>query len=168
MVYQFEPLGERHRTAVIDIFNHFITQTLSAYYDQALEYAFFDRLLEMVKGYPALAVIDEAGAIVGFGALHRWHPAAPFNRTAEISYFFAPPATGRGIGTALLARLEDEARAMGVETILASISSRNEGSLRFHQRHGFRECGRFERVGRKFDTDFDVVWMQKKIERRPA
>ena len=163
MTYRFEPLGERHRTAVIDIFNHFIAQSFSAYYDQPFEYLFFDRLLEMVKGYPALAVIDEAGAVVGFGALHRWHPAAPFNRTAEISYFFAPSATGRGIGTALLARLEHDAREMDVDMILASISSRNEGSIRFHQKHGFRECGRFERVGRKFDQDFDVVWMQKKI-----
>jgi phosphinothricin acetyltransferase len=50
-----------------------------------------------------------------------------------------------------------------VETILASISSRNEGSLRFHRKHGFRECGCFEGVGRKFDQDFDVVWMQKRI-----
>ena len=163
MTYRFEPLGEGHRTAVIDIFNHFISQSFSAYYDQPFEYPFFDRLLETVKGYPAMAVIDETGAIVGFGALHRWHPAAPFNRTAEISYFFAPSSTGRGIGTALLARLEHDAREMGVEMILASISSRNEGSIRFHQKHGFRECGRFERVGRKFDQDFDVVWMQKKI-----
>ncbi len=163
MTYRFEPLGEGHRVAVIDIFNHFITKTFSAYYDRPFDYAFFDRLIETVKGYPAMAVIGETGAVVGFGALHRWHPAAPFNRTAEISYFFAPSATGRGIGTALLARLEQDAKAMGVDTILASISSRNEGSIRFHQKHGFRECGCFERVGRKFDQDFDVVWMQKKI-----
>jgi len=163
MTYEFEPLGERHRAAVVDILNHFITQSFAAYYDRPFEYGFFDRLLDRVKGYPALAVVDESGAILGFGALHRWHPAAAFDRTAEISYFFAPPATGRGIGAALLARLEQDGRAIGVDTILASISSRNESSIRFHRRHGFRECGCFERVGRKFDLDFDVVWMQKGI-----
>jgi len=42
----------------------------------------------------------------------------------------------------------------------AHISSLNEGSIRFHLRHGFTECGRFRRVGRKRGQDFDMVWMQ--------
>jgi phosphinothricin acetyltransferase len=163
MSFQFEPLAEGHRTAVIDIFNHFATETFAAYFDQALPYAFFDRLLEMTKGYPALAVRDETGKVVGFGVLHRWHPASSFDRVAEISYFLWPDATGQGVGSALLTRFEERARAMGIDTILASISSRNEGSIRFHLKHGFREAGRFERVGRKFGQDFDVVWMQKHV-----
>ena len=163
MSFRFEPLAEDHRTAVVDIFNHFATGTFAAYFDQPLPYTFFDHVLEMTKGYPALAVRDETGKVVGFGALHRWHPAAPFDRTAEISYFLSPDATGQGVGAALLARFEERARAMGVDTILASISSRNEGSIRFHLRHGFRQVGRFENVGRKFGKDFDVVWMEKNI-----
>jgi phosphinothricin acetyltransferase len=49
---------------------------------------------------------------------------------------------------------------MGVDTFLAHISSLNEGSIRFHLRHGFTECGRFRCVGRKRGHDFDMVWMQ--------
>jgi L-amino acid N-acyltransferase YncA len=56
-----------------------------------------------------------------------------------------------------------------VDTILASISSRNDGSIRFHKKNGFRECGRFRRVGRKFGQDFDIVWMQLRLsDSRPA
>jgi len=54
-----------------------------------------------------------------------------------------------------------DARAAGVETLLANISSLNEVSLNFHLKHGFKECGRFQRIGKKFDRDFDVIWMQK-------
>jgi phosphinothricin acetyltransferase len=163
MTFRFEPLTVEHREPVIEIFNHFITSSFAAYPEEPFEYAFFDRLLTSVKGYPAFAVKDEAGRVVGFGALHAWHFAATFRRTAEIFYFFAQGSTGHGIGSALLARLEQEARAMGIDTVLASISSRNDGSIRFHRKHGFREVGRFERVGRKFGEDFDVVWMQKRL-----
>jgi len=34
-------------------------------------------------------------------------------------------------------------------------------SLNFHFKQGFKECGRFQRIGQKFGRDFDVIWMQK-------
>ncbi|MDD4050440.1 MAG: GNAT family N-acetyltransferase [candidate division Zixibacteria bacterium] len=84
-------------------------------------------------------------------------------RTGEITYFILPEFTGRGIGVELLGRLTEEAKARGIDTLLGSISSLNEGSLRFHLRHGFVECGRFRRIGRKQGRDFDVIWVQKFI-----
>ncbi len=63
----------------------------------------------------------------------------------------------------MLARLEDEGKQQGITTILASISSLNEASIRFHANHGFTECGRFKGIGRKRGVVFDTVWMQKFI-----
>ncbi len=53
---------------------------------------------------------------------------------------------------------------MGIDSLLVNISSRNRESLGFHLKNGFRECGRFLKVGRKFGEDFDAVWMQKQLE----
>jgi phosphinothricin acetyltransferase len=53
---------------------------------------------------------------------------------------------------------------MEITSLLANISSRNRQSLEFHLRNGFRECGRFLKVGHKFGEAFDVVWMQKQLE----
>ncbi len=52
---------------------------------------------------------------------------------------------------------------MKIDTIMASVSSLNESSLQFHVNHGFTESGRFIRIGKKFNRDFDVVWFQKNI-----
>jgi phosphinothricin acetyltransferase len=82
-------------------------------------------------------------------------------RSAQVSYFILPEHTGRGLGKRLLDQLLDRGRSMGVDNFLAHISSLNEGSLRFHRRHGFTECGRFRRVGSKHGSDFDMVWMQR-------
>jgi phosphinothricin acetyltransferase len=60
----------------------------------------------------------------------------------------------------ILDRLAADARGMGIETILASVSSANEGSIDFHRKYGFAECGCFRSVGKKSGKDFDEVWLQ--------
>ncbi len=53
---------------------------------------------------------------------------------------------------------------MGIDSLAASVSSKNEESLAFHRKNGFRECGRFERAaGSKNDQDFDIVWMRRQL-----
>jgi L-amino acid N-acyltransferase YncA len=156
-------MGEAHRQGVIDIYNHFVRNEFAAYRERCLPYAAFDQFLAMTKGYPAYVVEDGAGKVLGFGFLHRWHPAECFDRTAEITYFLHHAETRRGLGTLLLQALLEEATQIGLDRILASISSRNEQSLAFHRKHGFEVCGRFKAVGRKFGHDFDVVWMMKRL-----
>ncbi len=158
-----ERLSERHRKPVIDIFNYFVKNGFAAYPDTEVEYGFFDRLLEMARGYPAVAAKDVDDRIVGFGLLRPFHFAATFKRTAEVSYFLLPETTRQGLGTMILERLIGEAKTMGIDSILASISSRNVESVNFHVKRGFVECGRFKAIGKKFGHDFDVVWMQKRL-----
>jgi L-amino acid N-acyltransferase YncA len=163
MPHTLVPMTVEHRKEVIDIFNYFVENDWSAYPDQALGYAVYDRFLDMARGYPAFVALSENGAVAGFGFLHAFLPAGTFNRSAEVTYFIRPEHTRQGIGGMMLEAFEEGARRRGVDNLLASISSRNQASLDFHLRHGFVECGRMPAVGRKFGEDFDVVWMQKKI-----
>jgi len=161
--YFFEDLSENHRQPVIDIFNFFIRTTHAAFPGQEMGYDLFDRFLSMSQGYPRMAIKGAAGEVVGFAFLRPYHFADSFKRTAEITYFIMPEHTRKGLGTAILELFTKKCREKGVDTILASVSSRNEGSLGFHCKNGFRECGRLQRVGRKLGEDFDVVWLQKHL-----
>jgi phosphinothricin acetyltransferase len=116
-----------------------------------------------VRGYSGLVVKSEAGEVVGFGLLRPYHPFDTFRRSAEVSYFLLPEHTRKGVGSALLQRFITTARSLGVDHLLAEVSSLNEQSLAFHQRNGFRECGRLPDVGRKFGRSFDVVWFMRCI-----
>lgn len=147
--------------AVIDIFNFFVENSFAAYPEEKVDLSFYDHFMEMAEGYPSTVVRDEFKNIVGFALLHAYHGAHSFKRCAEITYFLLPQHTRRGIGGRVLAAFAKEAKEMGIDTILASISSLNQNSIRFHQKQGFVECGRFRRIGKKFDQDFDVIWMQK-------
>jgi len=102
MKYVLERLSERHRKPVIDILNFFIKNGFAAYPDSEVDYVFFDRLMEMARGYPAVAAKEAADRIVGFGFLRPFHFAATFKRTAEVSYFLLPETTRQGLGTTIL------------------------------------------------------------------
>ena len=77
------------------------------------------------------------------------------------TYFLSPSKTGNGIGKKLLELLIRDGRKLGKTNFLVNISSDNEGSINFHRKNGFMECGRFRSVGKKNDKKFDMVWMQK-------
>jgi phosphinothricin acetyltransferase len=167
--YQFEEFAGDHGAGVIAVFNHFIEHSFAAYPTEKVGPEFAARLGGIHQdGYPVVTVTGDGGRVLGFGLLRPFHPAGSFRRTAEIGYFLDPAATGHGIGTALLRALMDRGREMGLRTILASISSRNEQSLAFHARHGFDEVGRFRAIGEKFGEDFDVVYMQRSLDDPPS
>jgi L-amino acid N-acyltransferase YncA len=163
MDYRFRPLEPAARDAFLGIYNYFIESSFAAWPDQPAGAEFFDRVLQMTAGYPAIAIETEAGEMAGFAFLRPFHPAGTFRRTAEIAYFLLPAHTGRGLGRRVLETFIEQARAMGIDNLLASVSSRNEQSLRFHEKSGFTCCGRLRAAGRKFAEDFEVVWFQKAI-----
>ena len=161
MEYHFEQWKDEDRVAVIDIFNYYVDNSFAAYPSIRLRYEAFDFLTSMIGGYPAISVKNNADELIGFGFIRPYNPADTMRRTAEVTYFLAHEYTGKAIGAAILDFLTSEAIKMGIDNFLASISSRNEESIKFHLKHGFIECGRFRNVGRKSGEDFDVVWMQK-------
>ncbi len=52
---------------------------------------------------------------------------------------------------------------MGIRHLIAEVSSENEGSLTFHQKHGFTVVGELKEIGYKLDRTFGVVLLQKTL-----
>lgn len=161
--FVLSPLEESDRIAVIDLFNYYVEHSDAAYPETRVTYEFFDLMMQMARGYPTVAVRIGEGSLAGFGILRPYNPFPVFAHTAEITFFIRPEDTGKGLGTRMLHHLENECRKKGISVILASVSSRNEGSIRFHEKNGFSECGRFRNVGKKRGNFFDMVWMEKQI-----
>ena len=163
MPVNLEPMTAVDRNPVIDIFNYYIENSFAAYPDHKVSYDFFDHLLKAGESYPAIVVKDGKGTVVGFGMLRAFHSLPVFSKTAEISYFIKPDWVGKGLGKKMLEHLIHKAEEKGITSILASISSLNIQSIGFHKNNGFRECGRFKKIGRKKGQAFDVVYMQKML-----
>ncbi len=163
MDYIFRKVNKNDGRQVIDVLNYYIENSFAAFLDNKLSYDQFKLLMDMYKGYPFYVIENKLNDVIGFGALGRYHPAQVFNRVAKLTYFILPAHTQKGLGTQLLNILSTEAKEMGIDSLLADISSLNQASLNFHIAQGFTECGKFTRIGEKQNTNFDVIWMQKYI-----
>ena len=161
LVYYFENLSNEDRKSVIDIFNHYIENSFAAYFEEKVSYDFYDGFMRISEGYPRIAVKSDNGELIGFAFLRPHSPIPSFRRTADISYFIKPTHIGNGIGKSVLEYLIEKAKGMGIDSILASISSLNELSINFHFKNGFVKCGTLSKVGKKFGMDFDELIMQR-------
>jgi L-amino acid N-acyltransferase YncA len=157
------PITPADRQALVDLFNYYVVHGFCAFVEQPMPLSFADRLLELARGYPTIVAKGPSGRLLGFGLLRPYNPLPTFAHTAETTYFLAPDCTRQGLGSRILHELEQAARPKGIRTLLAGISSLNDGSLAFHRKHGFVEVGRFRQVCIKNGTPFDVVWMQKML-----
>jgi L-amino acid N-acyltransferase YncA len=163
MDHTLHPVCVEDGRAIIEIFNHYVENSFAAFLEDRVPDEVFNLFLEMARGYPFLVAKDGDGRVLGFGFLHPHNPMAAFSRTAEMTCFIAPQFRCQGIGSRILDLLMKDAKEMGIESILACISSLNPGSIEFHKKSGFVECGRFLGIGRKNGQEFDVVWMQRML-----
>ncbi|HSM50465.1 MAG TPA: GNAT family N-acetyltransferase [Thermoanaerobaculia bacterium] len=162
MEFVIRPVAAADWPAVAAVFNQYVRGSFAAFPAEPVPEAFLRERSAQFSAYPFL-VVETAGRVVGFGFLGPFHWAPTLQRSGEVTYFLDREHTGMGIGGRLLAELLRQGEALGVRTVLARVSSLNEGSLRFHARHGFRECGRFREVGEKEGRLFDMVWFQREL-----
>jgi L-amino acid N-acyltransferase YncA len=161
MDYSIRKIKDDDGEGIIHIFNYFIDHGFAAYPETRVPTEFFTKFQEIAPQDTLYVVEIPEKYVVGFRFLKTFNPMSVFQRTAEISYFLLPNHTNKDVGTRLLQVLMKDAKQKRIDTLLTSASSHNKQSLRFHQKQGFVECGRFQRVGKKQGNDFDVVWMQK-------
>jgi L-amino acid N-acyltransferase YncA len=158
--YPIRDAEERDAGPVVRIFNYYVQHSFGAYPEEPVPVSFYAFLREGAYAFP---VVEHEEGVIGFAILKPFLPFSTFNSTGSVTYFIAPEYTRSGLGTLLLNTLLDAARGRGLHILVASISSRNPQSLNFHKKHGFRECGRLERIGMKFGERFDVIWMQRDV-----
>ena len=110
--------------------------------------------------FSAIVAVDDTGTVVGFAALSPYKERAAYRTTVEESVYVDRSRGGEGIGTALLTRLLEVARASGFHAVMARIEAGGEASRALHARCGFELVGIEREVGRKFNRWLDVAVMQ--------
>jgi GNAT superfamily N-acetyltransferase len=94
---------------------------------------------EVAAGRGAFLVASRAGTPVGCGAVRRIE-----GQTGEIKRMYVRlEERGRGLGRALLAALEAEARALGITRLVLETGVRNPEALALYEQAGFSPIAPF-------------------------
>ncbi|WP_299962699.1 GNAT family N-acetyltransferase [uncultured Roseobacter sp.] len=109
----------------------------------------------------AFFVAGDGPEPVGFATYGPFRPGPGYTATVEHTIILSADAQGTGLGRALMARLEEAARADSIHVMIAAISNTNQDAQAFHGRLGFLEVARMPQVGRKSGQWLDLVLMQK-------
>ncbi len=149
---------------MLDIFNHYVVHGFSTYTETPVDRHRFMELMAFGSGYPSLvAAIGDDDDPVGYGLLRPFSAIPAFAGTAEQSCFIHPEYTGHGIGRLIVGELERRASAMGIQSIIATVSTLNPGSVAFHRSCGFTDCGLLPGIGTKNGSVFGVVYLLKQL-----
>ncbi|AUC16848.1 N-acetyltransferase [Tenacibaculum sp. SZ-18] len=81
-----------------------------------------------------------------------WCTLAPVSKrfeyrgVAEVSVYIKLNSLGKGIGASLMEKLIESSEENGIWTLYSSMFSENNGSVRLHEKFGFRKVGYRERI----------------------
>lgn len=116
------------------------------------------RRLGLGERFPFLVAEDE-GKVVGYAYAHLWMPDPVYDRSWEVTIYFSPDASGKGMGTEILSRLVEECRAAGAHTLISCITEGNTPCESLHRKLGFTLRGVYPEVGYKFGKYYnDAVY----------
>lgn len=108
-----------------------------------------------------MLVAEEGGLVLGIATYDQFRGGLGYIHAMEHTVLLAPDARGRGVGRALMAAIEDHARARGAHTMVAAVDAANAGGIGFHEAIGFQRVGYLPESGRKFGRWLDLVLLQK-------
>ena len=118
-------------------------------------------LRQHAGAHPALVATDDAGIVLGFGALGPYRSRPAYATTVEDSVYVRRDMQRRGVGRAILGELLSLATAHGFHAVIGRIVDGHEASINLHRACGFELVGTEREVGRKFGRWLDVVVMER-------
>jgi phosphinothricin acetyltransferase len=161
---QFRDATEEDAAAVAALWNVVIRDTAATFTTAEKSEGEIRAMIAARKaaGRSFLVAEDATGQVIGFATYDQFRGGVGYRLSMEHTIHLAPEARGQGLGRALMARLEAEARAAGVHVMVAGVTAENPAGRDFHLALGYRHVGTMPEVGHKFGRFMDL-WLLQKI-----
>ena len=154
---------DRHAPHMLALLNDAVLHTTWVYDCETHPESYMREYFEEHEAghYPILAAESDDGAFLGFASCGAYRHYQGYLHSAEHSVYVEPSARRMGVGTALMARLEDECRKVGIHTLIGVIDSENLPSIELHRKCGYEYAGTVREAGWKFNRWLSIVYYQK-------
>lgn len=160
--------------ALLNIYRPYVKDTaISFEYEVPSIEEFTKRIQNTLKKYPYLVILDK-DMIVGYSYVSSFRPRPAYDWSVETTIYIKQDYRGKGAGKALYLALEKILKAQNIINLNASIAVTavpdihlsNASSL-FHEKLGYTKVAHFTKSGYKFNTWYDMIWMEKLIGEHP-
>ncbi len=128
---------------------------------------FRNRIADTLKNFPYL-VVELDGQLVGYAYAGSFGGREAYKFSAELSIYLDKNFRGRGLGRKLYGELEKLLAQRGTTNLYACVAYPEvedefltRASVKFHERLGFKICGKFTNCGEKFSRRYSMVWLEK-------
>lgn len=161
--------------ALLQIYAPYVLNTaISFEYTVPSVAEFSERIRKTLTRYPYLVALC-GQEIVGYAYASAFKSRAAYDRAVETSIYVSQTYRGGGIGRALYEKLEAVLRCQNILNLNACIAfpagedvHLTTDSPKFHERLGYQTVAHFHRCGFKFNTWYDMIWMEKLLGEHPA
>ncbi|MCQ2411671.1 MAG: GNAT family N-acetyltransferase [Sphaerochaetaceae bacterium] len=163
--------SENDAQQLVDIYSYYVQNTAITFeYEVPSVEEFKSRIRKTLLKYPYI-VYERDGQILGYAYVGTFHDRPAYDWAVETSIYVQKDCKGQGIGKALYEELEKLLKKQNIINLNACIAypatdddaHLTKDSVLFHEKLGYKMVGEFHACGYKFDTWYNMVWMEKAI-----
>ncbi len=153
---------------ILNIYSSYVLETAITFEYEVPSVSLFRKRIENIcKKYPYIVALEN-NCIIGYAYASTFKDRAAYDWAVETTIYVQQDCRGKGVGKKLYFALEDILKRQNVLNLNACIaytSMRDKhldnSSAAFHQHFGYQKVGHFSKCGYKFETWYDMIWMEK-------
>lgn len=165
-----ERVTEQDAWELLEIYGPYVRDTaISFEYEVPTEEEFRQRIRSIRAKYPYIKAVED-GRILGYAYAGAFKQRSAYNWAVETTIYVKKDCRKMGVGRRLYEALEQSLKQMGICNLNACIACTEtpddhltNDSMRFHEKLGYKPVGIFHQCGYKFDTWYDMIWMEKLV-----
>lgn len=167
---KIEPVKLEDAEELLSIYAPYVQDTaISFEYEVPSLSEFQDRIRNISSILPYIKAVEN-GKILGYAYAGKFKARKAYDWSVEVTVYVKKDSRKSGVGKLLYHTLEETLKSMGILNMNACIALPKEDdkhltkdSYYFHEKMGFHTVGTFHNSGYKFDTWYDMIWMEKII-----
>lgn len=160
---------------LLEIYRPYVEQTAITFeYEVPSLEEFRSRIENTLKRYPYI-VAEQEGELLGYAYTGPFKSRAAYDWAVETTVYVKGNCRKKGVGKTLYAVLEELTKRQNILNMNACIAypegedeHLTKDSVHFHHHLGYEEVGQFHKCGYKFDTWYNMIWMEKLIGEHAA
>lgn len=165
-----EKVTERDAKELLAIYAYYVEKTAVSFeYEVPTPEEFRERIRSISAKYPYIKAVEN-GKILGYAYAAAFKTRKAYDMSVETTIYLDKDTRRKGVGKALYLQLEKSLKEMGILNMNACIAVPKEedehltnDSFLFHKALGYELVGTFHDSGFKFNTWYDMIWMEKML-----